>query len=406
MELTRRNLFARSGSVLLFSLLPWDIAHGASIVDVRLWPADDYTRITIEHNGALKYKSFVVRDSAPLRMVVDIEGLTLSDRLKNIVSRVSANDPLVAAIRAGQNRANVVRLVIELKADVRPEIFELAPVANYKRRLVMDLYPAEAAADDPIAAAIRGSAPASASVSASAPAPAKAGEITLMIDPGHGGEDPGATGAKGTKEKDIVLSVAKKLESLVAEEDGIRCFMTRRKDYFVPLGERVRLAQKAGANLLVSIHADAWISPNASGSSVFALSEKGASSAAAKWLAKKQNEADLIGGINLKGANKAVQNVLVDMSNTWKINYSLALGRSVLSQLQKLNSLHKKSVEQAGFAVLKGQGIPSILVETAFISNPAEEEKLRSDDFQWQLARGILAGIKGQTSRDRSITQG
>lgn len=413
MELTRRNILASAGGALALSLLPWDIAWGAGIIDVRVWPSDEYSRITIEHDGALKFKSFVVRDSAPLRMVVDIEGLVLSDRLKQLAGRVSATDPIISSIRVGQNQGSVVRMVIGLKADVKPEVFELAPVANYKRRLVVDLYPKNPAAtldDDPIAAALRGNTSDSqstgSSLAQSAQAPAKPGEIMLMIDPGHGGEDPGATGSGGTHEKDVVLSIAKKLESLVAQESGMRCALTRRSDFFVPLGERVRLAQKAKANLFVSIHADAWTSPAASGSSVFALSEKGASSAAARWLAQKQNEADLIGGINLADLKRNVQNVLVDMSNTWKIGYSLALGRQVLGQLGRINNLHKKQVEQAGFAVLKGHGIPSILVETAFISNPAEERSLKTEDFQWQIARGILAGIKSQTARDRSILQG
>ncbi|MDL2059088.1 N-acetylmuramoyl-L-alanine amidase [Mesosutterella sp. AGMB02718] len=416
MDLVRRDFLARSGGILLFSLLPWDIAYGADILDVRLWPASEYTRITIEHNGNLKFRSFVVRDSSPVRMVVDIEGLALSDSLKKKISEVRPSGPTISAIRIGQNKANVVRLVIDVKEDIRPEIFELAPIANYNRRLVMDLYPksprpvdSAEAEDDPIAAALGGRRqPAAESPSRSSSGTPSSGSprITLMIDPGHGGEDPGATGSAGTHEKDVVLSIAQKLEKLVAKENDIQCFKTRGSDYFVPLGERVRLAQKARANLLVSIHADAWISPSASGSSVFALSERGASSAAAKWLAQKQNEADLIGGINLRGVNRKVQNVIVDMSNSWKISYSLALGQSVLGQLSKLNNLHKHNVEQAGFAVLKGQGIPSILVETAFISNPSEEQRLRNEDYQWQLAQGILEGIKKQIGRDKSLLQG
>lgn len=410
MELNRRDLLAAGGGFLALSLLPWDIARGAGLVGVRIWPSGQYSRITIEHDGALKFKFFVIRDARPLRMVVDIEGLELSNRLKQISAQVSSSDPAISSIRAAQNRPNVVRMVIDLKADVKPEVFELAPVSPYKSRLVMDLYlktPSASLDDDPVAAAIRNGSPSNGNAPASSGKPlVRPGEIMLMIDPGHGGEDPGATGVGGTHEKDIVLSVAKKLEDLAARENSIHCALTRRGDYFVPLGERVRMAQKANANLLVSIHADAWISPNASGSSVFALSEKGASSSAAKWLAQKQNEADLIGGVNLAGVKRDVKSVLVDMSNSWKINYSLALGREVLSQLSKLNGLHKRQVEQAGFAVLKGHGIPSILVETAFISNPEEERILRNEDFQWQLAKGILAGIKSQASHDRSIMQG
>ena len=402
MELTRRSLFNAGTGLLLFSFLPWDIAYGARIVDVRIWPADEYTRITIEHDGALKFRSFVIRDNPPLRLVVDIEGLALSDTLRQLVRKVSPGDPNISGIRIGQHSPKVVRLVIDLKEDIRPEIFSLDPVARYKRRQVIDIYPKKRriASGDPLRGALSGH-----------PSPAqqsgKSGDqLIVMIDPGHGGEDPGAIGASGTREKDIALSIAKKLEELISKESSIRCGLTRRRDYFVPLGERVRIAQEAGAHLLVSIHADAWVSPDARGSSVFALSERGASSAAAKWLAQNQNDADRIGGINLRGIQKPVQNVLVNMSNSFKISYSLALGKSILQELNKLNQLHKSSVEQAGFAVLKGQGIPSVLVETAFISNPEEEKRLRNTNFQWDLAQGILEGIKTQVRKDKTVLQG
>ena len=402
MELARRSLISAGGGLLLFSFLPWDIAHGARIVDVRIWPADEYTRITIEHDGALKFRSFVIRDTPPLRLVVDIDGLTLSDKLRQLVGKVTPGDPNISKIRIGQHSPSVVRLVIELKEDIRPEIFSLDPVARYKKRQVIDLYPKKrrVSSDDPLRGQLNGRHAPPAQGKSSEP------ELMVMIDPGHGGEDPGAIGSAGTREKDIALSIAKKLEELISRESSIRCRMTRRRDYFVPLGERVRLAQEAGAHLLVSIHADAWISPNVRGSSVFALSEKGASSAAAKWLAQVQNDADRIGGINLRGIKKPVQNVLVNMSNSFKISYSLALGKSILQELNKLNELHKPGVEQAGFAVLKGQGIPSVLVETAFISNPQEEIRLRNQDFQWDLAEGVLAGIKAQVKKDKTVLQG
>ena len=412
MAMKRRNLLLGSGGTLLLSLFPWEIAYGAGIVDVRIWPADEYTRITIEHDGKLKFRSFVVRENPPIRMVVDIEGLALSDHLKKLVQEVSPNDPNISNIRLGQYQPNVVRMVVELKEDVKPQIFELPPVASYKERLVVDLYPKNpnrsiASSDDPLAVAINQQNAARNGRKDSSPR-SKSGKekLLVMIDPGHGGEDPGASGQMGTHEKDIVLSIAGKLNDLIAQDDEIDARMTRRSDFFVPLGERVNLAQKAGAKLFVSIHADGWISPNAKGSSVFALSEKGASSAAARWLAKQQNDADKIGGINLQGVERSVQNVLVDMSNTWKINYSLALGHSVLQEIGKLNDLHKSQVEQAGFAVLKGQGIPSILVETAFISNPGEEQRLRNDDYQLSMAKGILAGIKRQVRKDKPVIQG
>ncbi len=409
MALNRRSVLLSGSSVLLFSLLPWDIAHGAGIVDVRMWPADEYTRVTIEHDGKLKFRSQIVKDTMPVRIVTDIEGLALTERMKSLVSRVSPNDPYVKSVRIGQNRPNVVRLVMEMKEDVRYEIFELAPVASYKRRLVIDIYPKNpaAAADDPLAQVLAQSqTSASSSQTQVSQGASRSGKVLIMIDPGHGGEDPGAIGASGTREKDIVLSIARKLEGLIAQDSQFTCRLTRRSDYFVPLGERVRLAQKADARMLVSIHADAWTSSSARGSSVFALSDRGASSSAARWLAKQQNDADRIGGINLNGASRAAQNVIADMSSTWKINYSLALGDAVLKEIGQLNTLHRGRVEQAGFAVLKGPQIPSILVETAFISNPQEEMKLRNENYQTDLARGILSGLRTQFRRDKTILEG
>ena len=400
MEMRRRNLLAGGGGVLLLSLLPWEIAEGAELVDVRIWPADEYTRITIEHDGALKYRTRVAQG----QLLIDLEGLSLDERLRGFVKKVQADDPYIRSIRVGQGSPKAVRMTVDLKAPVKPQVFELAPVAGYKRRLVVDLYgAAPAASDDPLLQAIRDESSARPSAGSAGPSSCK---VLVMIDPGHGGEDPGASGVMGTHEKDIVLSIGERLCDLISQDSQIEARMTRRRDYFIPLAERVRLAQKAGAKLFVSVHADGWISPSARGSSVFALSEKGATSAAAKWLAQQQNNADRIGGINVKGVAKEVQSVLVDMSNTWKINYSLALGASVLREIGQVNRLHKNRVEQAGFAVLKGQGIPSILVETAFISNPDEEQKLRNDAYQEDMAKGILAGIRRQLSRDKSVLAG
>ena len=229
--------------------------------------------------------------------------------------------------------------------------------------------------------------------------------ITIVVDPGHGGEDPGAIGRRRTREKDVVLAIARRLVKLIGAEPGMKAVMTRNSDHFVSLGGRVAIARRVKAHLLVSIHADAWVKSNVRGSSVFALSQKGATSAAARWLAKNQNESDLIGGVNIATVNKQVATVLVDMTSTWTIGYSLGLGAAVLDELRSINRLHKGKVEQAGFAVLKGQGIPSILVETAFISNPTEEQLLKNANHQQKLAQAILTGIKKQLAADKTLVE-
>lgn len=419
---------------------------------VRVWPADEYTRVTLENDGELKASHFMLAD--PPRLVVDIDGLALNETLKSLVAKVESNDPYIKDVRVGQNRPNVVRLVFDLKEEVKPQVFTLAPVAGYRHRLIFDLYPVRPV--DPLAAMIarenwsEGGARAG-EVPAATPAPApqpgaptvgqagpdaiarleadaaRAGStpsqpqptapqaqpqsqppaqgknapggkvmrmVTIALDPGHGGEDPGATGATGVHEKDIVLSIAKRLKGKLEELPNTRVMLTRDADFFVPLGQRVEKARKVQADLFVSIHADAFIQPSARGSSVFVLSEKGASSSAARWLANDQNKADLIGGVNLGTHDKQLASVLFDLSTTAQINDSMKLGKAVLSEIGGINRLHKGSVEQAGFAVLKAPDIPSILVETAFISNPEEEARLKDEGYQNQLADAITKGIK------------
>ena len=412
----------------------------AKLIGVRIWPSDDYTRITLESDQALPISHQLL--SGPDRLVVDIEGLQLNPTLKDLVAKVKPNDPYVAQIRVGQFQPTVVRLVFDLKEAVKPQLFTLDPVAEYQYRLVFDLYPTnppdplmqlvresakkeklllEAQSkkdDDPIAAfAKSGSMPGS---KPSTP-PAIAGKandssstqpripfkrlVTIAVDPGHGGEDPGAIGARGSYEKNIVLSIAKRLKNKIDQEAFIRPFLTREGDYFVPLHRRVSKARQVEADLFISIHADAFILPHARGASVFALSQQGATSSAARWIANKENSSDLIGGINIKVKDKQVAHLLLDMSTTAQINDSLKVGGSVLRNIGDFAPLHKNKVEQAGFAVLKAPDIPSILIETAFISNPQEEKRLNDEGYQERIAEAILAGIKDYFSKNPPIAR-
>jgi N-acetylmuramoyl-L-alanine amidase len=408
----RRQLIRAAGGSLVLALTPFDIARGATLLAVRIWPADDYSRLTLEHDAPLKFSHFMVRDTSPLRLVVDIEDMDLTPKLREIVGKVQPDDPYIALVRVGQNRPGVVRLVIELKEDIKPQLFSLAPVGPYQHRLVLDLYPVNP--PDPLLALLReqesrptagrsdpatGEPPRAADERAARPGqrrpdPDLQRMLTVVIDPGHGGEDPGAVGRAGTYEKNVTLAIGRRLRDMIVADSKLRVAMTRDGDFFVPLRTRVAKARAVQADLFVSIHADAWIKPDARGSSVFALSENGASSSAAAWMARRENDADQIGGINLASADRNLARVLLDLSTTAQINDSLKLGSSVLRELERINRLHKPRVEQAGFAVLKAPDIPSILVETAFISNPEEEARLRDDAYQEQMARALLIGIK------------
>jgi N-acetylmuramoyl-L-alanine amidase len=407
----RRRLIHAAGGSLVLALTPFEIARGATLLAVRAWPAEDYTRLTLEHDGPLKFSHFMVRDTSPVRLVVDIEDMDLTPKLKEIVGKVLPDDPYIALVRVGQNRPKVVRLVIELKEDIQPQVFSLEPVGPYQHRLVLDLYPINP--PDPLLALLReqGATPRGGRSDPTTGEPLRVPDeriarprnkpdpdmqrlLTVVIDPGHGGEDPGAVGRGGTYEKTVTLAIGRRLREMIVADSGLRVAMTRDGDFFVPLRTRVAKARAVQADLFVSIHADAWIRPDARGSSVYALSENGASSSTAAWMARRENDADLIGGINLASADKHLARVLLDLSTTAQINDSLKLGNSVLRELERLNRLHKPRVEQAGFAVLKAPDIPSILVETAFISNPEEEARLRDDAYQEQMARALLIGIK------------
>jgi N-acetylmuramoyl-L-alanine amidase len=437
-SIQRRNLVFGSGSLVLLLAAP-QLAYGATIVAVRVWPSSDYTRVTLESDTDLVARHFLIAD--PHRVVIDIDGLELSPMLRDIVGKVQPDDPYIAGVRMGQNQPRVVRLVIDLKQAVAPQVFTLAPVAAYRHRLVFDLYPtvppdpllalirekeqaerqAQAAIDDalgdfigrmgppgsqpPVAAAPPASAPAVPTPGPTAPVTRRAEVdpgtlrkidrlVIVALDPGHGGEDPGAIGPSGLKEKDVVLQVARKLRDRINAEPNMRAMMTRDADFFVPLHQRVDKARRVQADLFISIHADAFITPKARGASVFALSERGATSTAARWIANKENAADLVGGVNIKHSDRHVMRALLDMSTTAQINDSLRIGHEVLGQIGRVGRLHKPRVEQAGFAVLKAPDVPSILVETAFISNPEEESKLRSAAYQRELVDAMMKGIK------------
>ncbi|MFZ6863921.1 N-acetylmuramoyl-L-alanine amidase [Undibacterium sp. Ji67W] len=448
-----RRTFIKAGGTLLLSVFVPQVSHAAKILAVRVWPAEDYTRVTLENDSELVTNYFTVKN--PERLVVDIEGLELNPTLKELVAKIQANDPYIKQVRVGQNKPNVVRLVFDLKEEVSPQVFTLQPVGNYKHRLVFDLYPASA--PDPIMAMIEKGewqsdnkpnqvAPTIPNINpppANVPKPdtsttiarndtkaeakldpkfepkpepkadfppkeksASNGRmITIAIDPGHGGEDPGATGRGGNREKDVVLSIAKRLKAKIEQQPNMRVMLTRDADFFVPLNVRVQKARAVQADLFMSVHADAFVNSSAQGSSVFVLSDKGASSAAARWLADNENAADLIGGVNIKSHDKQLASVLLDLSTTAQINDSLKLGKVVLSEISGINKLHKGSVEQAGFAVLKAPDIPSILIETAFISNPEEEAKLTDDAYQDQMAEAILKGVKKYFSRNPPLAK-
>ena len=435
----RRAVLGGLGGVVL-SLGTAELAFGASLVAVRVWPAADYTRVTLESDTLLSVKHFMADN--PRRLVIDIDGLELSPALRELVGKVRADDPFIGGVRVGQNQPRVVRLVIDLKQGTLPELFTLPPVAAYQHRLVFDLHPVQEA--DPLLALINDKQQAeqqaaqavqdalgefigkmgkpggppppvgapteapTASAPAQPPAPARpaAGAaqpmtqarlnrlIIVALDPGHGGEDPGAIGPSGLREKDVVLQVGLKLRDRINALPGMRCMMTRDADFFVPLHERVRKARRVQADLFVSIHADAFLTPQARGASVFALSQGGASSSAARWMANRENAADLVGGANIQAKDAAVMRTLLDMSTAAQIKDSLKLGGEVLGQIGKVGRLHKPRVEQAGFAVLKAPDIPSILVETAFISNPEEEAKLRDSRYQDELVEALVTGIR------------
>lgn len=391
----RRKLIGAAAATFLLTVSRAGLAAGSQVVAVRVWPSSTYTRLTIEASSEIRYKHFSLAN--PNRLVIDLEDVQLTGVLQDVSGQIQSADPFIRTARAGQFNGNTVRLVLDLRNEVKPQIFSLKPVAEYQHRLVVDLYPANGQQDDPLLALLQDYN--KGQLDNNAPRGNKgktdpARPVVIMIDPGHGGEDPGAIGPSGTREKDVVLRIGRQLKKLIDGEKNMKAYLTRDEDVFLPLGVRVAKARKIGADLFISVHADAVENRTARGSSVFALSENGATSAMARLLAKSQNEADMIGGVKIAGKDKYLAHTLFDLTQTATINDSLKLGKAVLGKMGDLNKLHKPKVEQAGFAVLKAPDIPSILVETAFISHPEEERKLVDPAFQQDMAEAILSGVR------------
>ena len=391
----RRKLIGAAAATFLLTVSRAGLAASSQIVAVRVWPSSTYTRLTIEAGSEIRYKHFALAN--PNRLVIDLEDVQLTGVLQEISGQIQSADPFIRTARAGQFNGNTVRLVLDLRNEVKPQIFSLKPVGEYQHRLVVDLYPANAQQDDPLLALLQDYN--KGQLDNNAPRGNKgktdpARPVVIMIDPGHGGEDPGAVGPSGTREKDVVLRISRQLKKLVDAEKNMKAYLTRDEDVFLPLGVRVAKARKIGADLFISVHADAVDNRTARGSSVFALSENGATSTMARLLAKTQNDADMIGGVKIAGKDKYLAHTLFDLTQTATINDSLKLGKAVLGKMGGLNKLHKEKVEQAGFAVLKAPDIPSILVETAFISHPEEERKLVDPAFQQDMAETIMSGVR------------
>lgn len=406
----RRDLIKFAGASLLLLVSPVGRAvsdRNLGILAVRVWPAADYTRVAIEHSAPLKYSHFMVKN--PERLVVDLEGIEFNSVLEGLANKIAADDPNIKLLRAGRFKPGVVRLVMELKNEVKPQVFVLPPAGEYGHRLVLDVYPLEPPdlllqlleKNDTqlgnMGLQVEKMPPPNSAIKAERPRTGKPVVdrlVTITLDPGHGGEDPGAVGHGGSYEKNVTLAVARRLKAKIDAEPNMRAVLTRDTDFFVPLHVRVQKARRIQSDLFVSIHADAFTRPDANGSSVFALSESGASSSAARYLAQKENASDLIGGVNIDVKDPMLARTLLDLSQTATISDSLKLGKAVLGELGGINRLHKANVEQAGFAVLKAPDIPSILIETAFISNPEEERRLNDDAYQDKMAEAIISGIR------------
>ena len=354
------------------------LAGQAAVQNVRMWPAPDRTRIVFDVDGPLEHTLFVL--SNPARVVVDLRDTTLD----KVIDRPTDADKLLLRVRHAARNHRDLRVVFDLRKPVRPRSFLLKPNKQYGYRLVVDLYdkgdPKEALKE---------------SIKRLAPRdPNKLRDLVIAIDAGHGGEDPGTIGHKGTHEKDVVLAIAKELNRQLKREGGMRPVMVRRGDYYVGLRRRMKIAREQRADLFVSIHADSFKDPRVRGSSVYVLSRNGASSEAARWLAEQENAADLVGGVSLDDKDDLLASVLLDLSQTATLSASTDVGTSVLKQLGSLGKTHKRRVQRAGFMVLKSPDIPSILVETAFLSNPKEEIRLNDRAHQRKMAKALVAGVR------------
>ena len=395
---SRRDFLRTAGASLTLLVTPAFGKALPTLLGVRVWPAADYTRVTLEHSTTLKFTHLLLKD--PERLVLDLEGVEFNSVLQGLPQKILDADPQIKLIRAGRFKPDVVRIVVELKQEVKPQVFTLPPVGDYGHRLVLDLYPSEP--PDPLMTLLEKREVKPEVKPDSKPDPERRTPkqpdidrlVTIVIDPGHGGEDPGAIGRGGSYEKDVTLAIARRLKAKIDGQPNMRALLTRDGDFFIPLGQRVAKARRVQADLFVSIHADAFIKPTARGSSVFVLSENGASSSAARWLANKENAADLIGGVNIGVKDPHLARTLLDLSQTATLNDSMKLGKAVLGEIGGINTLHKNHVEQASFAVLKAPDIPSILVETAFISNPEEEARLTDNAYQDKMADALLTGMR------------
>jgi len=423
-SVSRRRALRAAILPAALAMMPEAWASVAAIRSARVWPAEEYTRVILESASPLAHRMLVLKD--PPRLVLDLDDADMTATTIAALSHADPRDPYLAGIRIGRQAGSALRIVMDLKSDVDPQIFALAPVAEYGWRLVVDIYPSNPV--DPLMALLAAEAKkrearattaeatpaphAGASRQADAAAPRKGKArapdvrpVTIAIDPGHGGEDPGAIGRRGTREKDVVLAIARDLRRRLDAEPNMRTMLTRDDDYFVPLAQRVAKARRVNADLFISVHADAFRERSARGSSVFALSDRGATSAAAKWLAQKENAADLIGGVNLDVKDEVLARTLLDLSQTAQISDSLKVGRFLLHELGEMNPLHRGIVEQAGFAVLKAPDIPSILVETAFISNPEEEAKLRDPRQQRRFAESMADGVRRYFAQNPALAR-
>jgi N-acetylmuramoyl-L-alanine amidase len=374
-----------SGKILiqfLFILFAANAAAGSSVVrDARLWSAPDHTRIVFDISAPVQHKLFTL--SKPNRIVVDLRNAKLIRQL----SGSQYTKGVIKRIRSAKHNKTDTRIVLDLASDVNPKSFLLKPHKSYGHRLVIDLQKK----------AVKKTA------SARQSAVSKKNQqrdLVIAIDAGHGGEDPGAIGHRGTREKDVVMAIARKLRDLISRQRGMRAVMVRNDDYYIGLRKRVEIARKHKADMFISIHADAFHNKSAKGASVFALSQRGASNETARWLAESENASDFIGGVSLEDKDDLLASVLLDLSMNGKVEASLELGDYVLSELKGVSRVHKRNVGQAGFAVLKSPDIPSILVETAFISNPSEEKKLRSSSYQQKMAESILKGVRTYFARN------
>lgn len=407
------------------------------IISVRIWPSDVYTRLTIEAERGIKAKYFSL--SNPNRFVIDILNSNLNTVLKNLSNNEFTKDPIISGIKVGQFSATTVRIVIYVRQPVSAQTQTVDPVnlgsVNYKYRYVFDMYPASALANrdessplnDQLLAFLQLNAdqdktamesvvnkpaiitkrsqdyPEISAPSSSSQFEPQKGKLLVMIDPGHGGEDPGAIGVQGTKEKHIVLDIGKRLRDLINSSNNMQAQMTRTQDIFIPLGTRVAIARKAKADIFVSVHADAFTSPAARGSSVFILSDSGASSAFAKYMAVSQNNSDLIGGMSFQTRDSAVSRILLDMTQSFTMRKSTKLAQTILAELKQINKLHSNGIEKAGFAVLKAPDIPSILVESAFVSNPIEENLLRTEAFRQKVAQQVFDGLQSYAKQNYKL---